>query len=130
MPLATLAMPLATLAMPLATLAMPPSAFAERRTGPAPALDRRFGWSAVPTAVVVAGQVLLTACYVLVFFVFRANTFASSVIEVDARQTVVATGPYRFVVRLLAEERFLRERLGGYVEYTGKTRYRLVPGAW
>ena len=130
------------------------------------ALDHRFGWSAVPTAVAVVGQALAAASYVLVFFVFRENTFASSVVEVDTGQTVVATGPYRvvrhpmytgvvlgalatpvalgstwaevffvpivgiLVMRILAEERFLRERLGGYTEYTGKTRYRLVPGAW
>jgi protein-S-isoprenylcysteine O-methyltransferase Ste14 len=130
------------------------------------ALDHRFGWSAVPTAVMVVGQALAAASYVLVFFVFRENTFASSVVEVDTGQTVVATGPYRvvrhpmytgavlgalatpvalgstwaevffvpivgvLVMRILAEERFLGERLGGYIEYTGKTRYRLVPGAW
>jgi len=130
------------------------------------ALDHRFGWSTVPTAVAVVGQTLAAASYVLVFFVFRENTFASSVVEVDAGQTVVATGPYRLVrhpmytgavlgalatpvalgstwaevffvpivgilvMRILAEERFLREHLGGYTEYTGKTRYRLVPGAW
>jgi len=130
------------------------------------ALDHRFGWSAVPTAVAVIGQVVAAASYMLVFFVFRENTFASSVVEVDPSQRVVATGPYRvvrhpmytaavlgaaatpvalgslwaevffvpivavMVVRLLAEERFLRERLGGYVAYAGKTRYRLVPGAW
>jgi protein-S-isoprenylcysteine O-methyltransferase Ste14 len=33
-------------------------------------------------------------------------------------------------MRLLREERFLRERLPGYTEYAGRTRFRLVPGAW
>lgn len=129
-------------------------------------LDRRFGWSAVSPAVAVAGQVLALASFVLVFLVFRENTFASSVIEVDPEQTVIATGPYRLVrhpmytgavlgalatpvalgsywaelffppvvgivvLRLLREERFLRERLPGYVAYTGETRYRLIPGGW
>ncbi len=32
--------------------------------------------------------------------------------------------------RLLDEERFLRERLPGYTEYTEKVRYRLVPYVW
>jgi protein-S-isoprenylcysteine O-methyltransferase Ste14 len=32
--------------------------------------------------------------------------------------------------RLLDEERFLRERLHGYVEYTNKVHYRLVPYVW
>jgi protein-S-isoprenylcysteine O-methyltransferase Ste14 len=34
------------------------------------------------------------------------------------------------VVRLLNEERVLREELPGYVEYCEKTRYRLVPYVW
>jgi protein-S-isoprenylcysteine O-methyltransferase Ste14 len=129
-------------------------------------LDHRFGWSTVPAAVIVAGQLLALASYLLVYLVFRENTFASSVIEVDASQRVVATGPYRFVrhpmytgavlgalatpvalgsywaevffvpvvaliaMRLLREERFLCEKLPGYTEYSGRTRFRLVPGAW
>jgi protein-S-isoprenylcysteine O-methyltransferase Ste14 len=32
--------------------------------------------------------------------------------------------------RLLNEERFLRQNLPGYAEYTQKTRYRLVPRVW
>jgi protein-S-isoprenylcysteine O-methyltransferase Ste14 len=35
-----------------------------------------------------------------------------------------------FVVRLLAEERFLRGALRGYDEYMRQTRKRLVPGVW
>jgi len=35
-----------------------------------------------------------------------------------------------FVVRLLAEERFLAGALRGYGEYMGRTRKRLVPGVW
>jgi protein-S-isoprenylcysteine O-methyltransferase Ste14 len=33
-------------------------------------------------------------------------------------------------MRLLREERFLCEKLPGYTEYSGRTRFRLVPGAW
>jgi protein-S-isoprenylcysteine O-methyltransferase Ste14 len=33
-------------------------------------------------------------------------------------------------VRILFEERFLRERLDGYREYMGRVRYRLVPFVW
>ena len=32
--------------------------------------------------------------------------------------------------RLLDEERFLRQNLPGYTEYTQKVRYRLVPRIW
>lgn len=34
------------------------------------------------------------------------------------------------VVRLLNEEKMLREQLTGYVEYCGRTVYRLVPYVW
>jgi protein-S-isoprenylcysteine O-methyltransferase Ste14 len=33
-------------------------------------------------------------------------------------------------VRIVFEERFLRRELPGYVEYTARTRYRLIPGIW
>jgi protein-S-isoprenylcysteine O-methyltransferase Ste14 len=58
-------------------------------------LDHRFGWSAVPVWVVAAGCVLFVAGTGVVFAVFLENTYTSSIIEVDAAQTVVATGPYR-----------------------------------
>lgn len=34
------------------------------------------------------------------------------------------------IVRLLDEEKFLSANLTGYVQYTQKVRYRLVPGVW
>jgi protein-S-isoprenylcysteine O-methyltransferase Ste14 len=34
------------------------------------------------------------------------------------------------VVRLLNEEKVLREQLTGYVEYCARTPYRLVPYVW
>lgn len=33
-------------------------------------------------------------------------------------------------VRITVEERFLRQHLPGYIGYTGRVRYRLVPGLW
>jgi protein-S-isoprenylcysteine O-methyltransferase Ste14 len=58
-------------------------------------LDHRFGWSALPGWVVAAGCALFVAGAGVVFAVFAENTYTSSIIEVDAVQTVVATGPYR-----------------------------------
>jgi protein-S-isoprenylcysteine O-methyltransferase Ste14 len=58
-------------------------------------LDHRFGWSAVPGWVVAAACVLFVAGAAVVFAVFLENTYTSSIIEVDAGQTVVASGPYR-----------------------------------
>jgi protein-S-isoprenylcysteine O-methyltransferase Ste14 len=62
-----------------------------------PPLDHRFGWSAVPWSMVVAGDVLVAVGFLIIFFVFRENGFASGVIEVNEGQKVVATGPYALV---------------------------------
>lgn len=62
-----------------------------------PALDRRFGWSSVPLAVVIVGHLLLAAGYGAIFITFKANSFASAVVEVGAGQRVVSTGPYALV---------------------------------
>ena len=62
-----------------------------------PALDRRFGWSHAPLAAVIAGDVLVAAGFAAIFFVFRANTFTSAVIEVAPEQRVITTGPYAIV---------------------------------
>jgi protein-S-isoprenylcysteine O-methyltransferase Ste14 len=61
------------------------------------ALDHRFGWSYVPTVDVFGGEALIVAGYVIIFFVFRANTFASSTIEIATDQHVISTGPYAVV---------------------------------
>jgi protein-S-isoprenylcysteine O-methyltransferase Ste14 len=62
-----------------------------------PALDRRFGWSHVPLAAVVAGDVLVAAAFLGIFFVFRENTFTSATVEVAEEQRIVTTGPYAIV---------------------------------
>jgi protein-S-isoprenylcysteine O-methyltransferase Ste14 len=62
-----------------------------------PALDRRFGWSHVPTLVVHVGNALvLLGCYGI-FLVYRANTYGAATIRVTAGQTVISTGPYAVV---------------------------------
>lgn len=62
-----------------------------------PALDHRFGWSHVPLAVVVLGDVLVAVGYLAVLRVFKENTFASALIEVGSEQRVIDTGPYAMV---------------------------------
>jgi protein-S-isoprenylcysteine O-methyltransferase Ste14 len=129
-------------------------------------LDRRFGWSAAALPLVLGASLAVAASGLLIFRVFRENTYCSSVIEIGTGQSVVSTGPYRlvrhpmytgallgvvatpfalgsyaaaaliapmvaiFVVRILAEERFLAVGLPGYAEYMGQTRKRLLPGVW
>src|SRR5262245_58870994 len=62
-----------------------------------PALDHRFGWSAVPVWAVVLGNVLVAVGFYLIFRVYRENTFTAAIVEVTAGQKVITTGPYAVV---------------------------------
>ena len=62
-----------------------------------PGLDRRFGWSEVPLALVVVGDALVAIGFSLIFIVYRENTFTSATIEVAENQRVVSIGPYAIV---------------------------------
>lgn len=62
-----------------------------------PALDFRFGWSTVPLPLVVAGDVLVVIGYIIIFLVYKENTFTSATIEVAEDQRVISTGPYALV---------------------------------
>ena len=61
------------------------------------ALDHRFGWSSMPLPVEIAGDVLVAAGFLIIFFVFRVNTFTSSTVEIAEGQEVITTGPYAIV---------------------------------
>ncbi len=61
------------------------------------ALDHRFGWSQVPTAVVLAGDVLVAVGLGIAMFVVIQNSYAAATVTVEAEQTVVSTGLYRLV---------------------------------
>ena len=62
-----------------------------------PGLDRRFGWSHMPDAAAILGDVLLLAGWLGILRVFRANTYAAATIQVASGQTVISTGPYGVV---------------------------------
>ncbi|MDO4484179.1 MAG: isoprenylcysteine carboxylmethyltransferase family protein [Clostridia bacterium] len=62
-----------------------------------PALDYRNGWSRLPLAVSLAGDAMVIIGFVIVFFVFRENTFASRAVEIMHHQQVIQTGPYAVV---------------------------------
>jgi protein-S-isoprenylcysteine O-methyltransferase Ste14 len=59
-----------------------------------PALDHRFGWSAVPTWLVLVGDLLVAAGFAIVGRVYRENTYTAATIGVEPGQTVIDTGPY------------------------------------
>jgi protein-S-isoprenylcysteine O-methyltransferase Ste14 len=60
---------------------------------------RRFGWSHVPLPLQAAGAALTQGCFLLVWPVFRANSFAAPQVRLQAErgQQVATGGPYRFV---------------------------------
>lgn len=61
------------------------------------ALDHRFGWSPVPTSVVLLGDVLVALGLLVNLLVFRENSFGGSTIETVEGQHVISTGPYALV---------------------------------
>lgn len=62
-----------------------------------PGFDRRYGWSNVPTAVVITAEIIVLLAYGFFFLVLRENSFASRVIEVEKDQKVITSGPYAIV---------------------------------
>ncbi len=62
-----------------------------------PAIDHRFGWSVVPGYLSFVGDALVAFGLLIVFLVFKENTYTSAIIEVDKKQKVISTGPYAVV---------------------------------
>lgn len=60
-------------------------------------LDFRFGWSNMPSWVVVTASVLFLIAYALYAEVMRENAYLSRTIKVEQGQTVVDTGMYSVV---------------------------------
>jgi protein-S-isoprenylcysteine O-methyltransferase Ste14 len=62
-----------------------------------PGFDRRYAWSNVPLPLVFLGDILILLGYLLFVLTIRANRFASRVVEVQANQVVISSGPYALV---------------------------------
>jgi protein-S-isoprenylcysteine O-methyltransferase Ste14 len=85
-----------------------------------PALDHRFHWwPAVPFFASVAGDVLVAIGFLIIFFVYKENTFASATIEVYSDQKVVSSGLYALVRHPMY--------MGGFVFFVGTA---LSLGSW
>jgi protein-S-isoprenylcysteine O-methyltransferase Ste14 len=61
------------------------------------ALDHRFAWSPIPAYVPLLGEALVVFGMLTIFFVFKENSFASSIIEIAPGQKVISTGLYGLV---------------------------------
>ncbi len=62
-----------------------------------PGFDFRFGWSSVPFWLVVASDIVILLGYLLIFLVFKVNSYASRIIVVEKNQKVITRGPYAIV---------------------------------
>ena len=63
------------------------------RTGVGPALRL----VQCPLPLTILGDALVALGLLFVFFVFRENTYTSGIIEVEAEQKLISTGPYAIV---------------------------------
>jgi protein-S-isoprenylcysteine O-methyltransferase Ste14 len=59
--------------------------------------DHRWKLSSVPTALVLAADVLVILGYLIFVRVLRENRFLSRTVEVETEQKVVTTGPYAVI---------------------------------
>lgn len=59
-----------------------------------PGFDHRLNWSSVPLVFVIISDTLVLLGYLIIVFVFKANTYTSRIIEVEKGQKVITTGPY------------------------------------
>lgn len=62
-----------------------------------PGLDHRFGWSNVPIYFVLSADIIIFLGYLIIFLVFKQNSYASNIIEVNKNQHVISTGLYGIV---------------------------------
>lgn len=62
-----------------------------------PGIDFRFQWSNEPIWLVIVSNMIIFAAYMFIFVVFKENSYASTVIQVENEQHVITTGPYSIV---------------------------------
>jgi protein-S-isoprenylcysteine O-methyltransferase Ste14 len=62
-----------------------------------PSLDHHFQWSNVPSFVSLVSNVFVALGLLVVFLVFKANSFASATIEIGKEQKLISTGAYGVV---------------------------------
>lgn len=60
-------------------------------------LDHRFGWSSVPTAICLVGDVLVAVGLSVMMLVVIQNSHAAATVRVEAGQQLISTGFYGLV---------------------------------
>jgi len=62
-----------------------------------PGFDIRYGWSSVPWYIVILADLMVLIGYFIIVLVFKENSYASRIVEVEETQKVITTGPYSVV---------------------------------
>ncbi|GFP75509.1 methyltransferase family protein [Clostridium fungisolvens] len=62
-----------------------------------PGIDFRFNWSHEVAWFILLSNLIVFVAYIFIFYVFKVNTYASTVIQVEKKQEVITTGPYSIV---------------------------------
>lgn len=62
-----------------------------------PGFDFRFHWSKVSILLVIVSNAIVFLGYIFIIFVFKENSYASTVVQVEKEQKVITTGPYAIV---------------------------------
>ena len=62
-----------------------------------PGLDQRYGWSQMPAWMAILADTIVAIGYLMVLWVFKANTYTSRIVEVETGQKVISNGPYAIV---------------------------------
>jgi protein-S-isoprenylcysteine O-methyltransferase Ste14 len=59
-----------------------------------PPFDHKYGWSNVPALLSLVGDVFVAVGLLIIFLVFKENSYTSVIIEVNQGQRVISTGLY------------------------------------
>lgn len=60
-------------------------------------LDKRLGWSSVPSLIMIVSSIFFLVGYFFLFLVFKKNKYLAHTVVVEDKQTVVLSGPYAVV---------------------------------
>lgn len=62
-----------------------------------PGFDHRLGWSHVSPVLVIISDIIIVLSYLLIFFVFKENSYTSRTVQVYKKQKVISSGPYSVI---------------------------------
>lgn len=85
-----------------------------------PGIDFRFHWSNVELWIVISSNIIVFASYIFIVYVFKKNSYASTVIQVENEQNVISSGPYALVrhpmyLGMVIMSLFMPIALGSYI---------------